>query len=374
MSSPLAPSPIALRNPLMAAMLAVLSIVFSASFWTPSAMAQAGAAAKPAPDVLIFTNGDQLTGKLVRGVGGSIVFSSDMAGEITVPLDKVKEVRSATTFAVLRQGTNLTRVKVTPSPIEVADGKITVKSTSGAPEVIPSKELAYVIDADTYNKEINGHQGFTQGWNGAVTGGITLVQATNYGSTFTAGINLIRSMPSVPWLPRRDRTLFNLIETYGKLTQPVIPQTNPPTPDSVAKTNIFHTDIEQDRYFTPRFYVLAIAAFDHNFSQGLDFQQLYGGGVGWTLIDSPVQHFDINGNIHYMRQQFFIAAITRTSSAPPSAKTISATFPTRSSSPSRPTSCPPLTTPTPTRQTSPPAWLFPSTTASASSSTPATTT
>ena len=42
--------------------------------------------AKPAPDVILFTNGDQLTGTVERGVGDNIVFKSDMAGELTIPL------------------------------------------------------------------------------------------------------------------------------------------------------------------------------------------------------------------------------------------------------------------------------------------------
>src|SRR5271170_4896585 len=58
---------------------------------------------KPAPDVIVFTNGDQLTGTLVRGVGSSVVFRSDMAGEVTVPLDKVRELHSTGSFAVLRK-------------------------------------------------------------------------------------------------------------------------------------------------------------------------------------------------------------------------------------------------------------------------------
>ena len=40
-------------------------------------------APESAPDVVVFTNGDQLSGKLERGIGNSIVFKSDMAGEIT---------------------------------------------------------------------------------------------------------------------------------------------------------------------------------------------------------------------------------------------------------------------------------------------------
>ena len=69
----------------------------------------ARAQTKPAPDTIVFTNGDQLTGKLERAVGDSVVFKSEMAGEITVSLDKVKELRSSGSFAVLRKGADPTR-------------------------------------------------------------------------------------------------------------------------------------------------------------------------------------------------------------------------------------------------------------------------
>src|ERR1700744_5388039 len=94
-----------------------------------SASAQApppAALAKPAPDVLIFTNGDQLTGTLVRAASGSVVFKSEMAGEITVSLDKVKELRSSGSFAVLRKDVPVTRTSIQPGTIIFADGNITV--------------------------------------------------------------------------------------------------------------------------------------------------------------------------------------------------------------------------------------------------------
>ena len=108
-----------------------------------------------------------------------------------------------------------------------------------------------------------------------ITGGATVIAATQTGNTYNAGIALIRTIPTVPYLPKRNRTLFNLTETYGKITQPAIPATN--TAFSEVKTSIFHTDAEQDEYFSSRFYVLGIVSFDHNFSLGLNFQQIYGG-------------------------------------------------------------------------------------------------
>ena len=271
---------------------------------SPILQATAQAPAAPPPDVVVFTNGDQLTGSILRGVGDSVVFKSDMAGEVTIPLAKVKELRSASKFAVLRKGAPVTRQAIQTGTIAVGDKSVTVATPSGAPQTIPDSDLAFIVDDSTYKKEIAGHHSFKDGWNGSITGGATIVSSTQNGESFTAGIGLVRTMPTVPWLPRRDRTIFNLVETYGKLTQPVIPQTTPPTPDTTVKTSIFHSDIEQDKYLTPRFYVLALASFDHNFSQGLNFQQIYGGGVGWTAILTPKQELDLTANIHYERQAF----------------------------------------------------------------------
>ncbi len=58
--------------------------------------------------------------------------------------------------------------------------------------------------------------------------------------------------------------------------------------------------------FSPRFYFLVDASFDHNYSQGLDLQQIYGGGAGYTVIKRPKQELDVKFDIHYERQQYFV--------------------------------------------------------------------
>ncbi len=263
---------------------------------------------KPLPDVIVFTNGDKLSGQLERGVGNSIVFKSDMAGEITVPLDKVKELHSTGSFAVLRKDVPVTREAIHPGTILFGDGAVTVASQVGPPETIPVKEIGYIIDQSTYDRELEHKAGPLWGWHGTATAGATFVRSTQNGSTFTTGIALVRAIPTVAYLPARNRTTFNLIETYGKQTQPVIPQTVPPSPDVVTTTSIFHTDAERDQYFTPHLYALAQTMFDHNYSQGLNLQQVYGGGIGWTPVSTPKQQLDLKTDIHYEQQAFETAA------------------------------------------------------------------
>jgi Protein of unknown function, DUF481 len=266
--------------------------------------AQAGAA-KPAPDVIVFTNGDQLTGTLERADGDSFVFKSDVVGEITVSADKIKELHAGGKFVALKKGEKITRTSKQPGALTYADNALTVADTkSGTPEAVPVKDLSHLIDSVTYDHEVTSNPGIWYGWGGSISGGITLVESTQTGQTYNLAANLIRLVPSVAFLPPRTRSTINVLETYGKITQPVIPQTNPPTPDIVAKTNIFHADAEHDKYFTSRFYGLVGVSFDHNFAQGLNLQQIYGAGLGWTLIQTPVQQFDVKADVHYERQNF----------------------------------------------------------------------
>jgi hypothetical protein len=267
-------------------------------FGGPVCLAQDKAPAPP-PDVLIFTNGDQLTGKLVRGLGGNITFHSDMAGDITVSIDKVKGLRVGGNFAVLRKDAPVEKQPVVTGSFAIEDGNLTVAVKNEPVETLPVKDVGYILDEKTYREEIAAKQTFFQGWNGSIAGGATVVRSSSNGSTFNISAALIRIAPLADFLPKRNRTTVDFTETYGKLTQEV------PPPATTVKTSIMHADAERDEYISPRFYYLGEVAFDHNFSQGLDLQQVYGGGVGWTPIQKPTQQLDLKVDIHYEKQQFF---------------------------------------------------------------------
>jgi hypothetical protein len=294
------------RRPGKWSSLFVLSLISGVLFQqTATGWAQAPAA-KSGPDLIVFSNGDQLTGTLERATGDSFVFKSDIVGEITVTADKIKELRSSGKFVALKNGEKVTRTEKTPATITYQDNAVALadRTSSSAVETVPVKDLSALIDGATYTQEVSGNPGIFQDWSGGVSGGVTLVESTNTGETFTAAVNLIRLVPSVTFLPPRTRDTIDVLETYGKLTQPVIPQTTPPSPDSVAKTNIFHADAEHDKYFTTRLYGLVGLSYDHNFSQGLNLQQIYGAGLGYTVIKTAVQEFDVKGDLHYERQNF----------------------------------------------------------------------
>src|SRR5580700_7883578 len=71
--------------------------------------AQATAAPKPEPDILIFTNGEKLVGHLVKAHGGTVTFKSDSLGEVNVDWKKVQELHSSETFVAIHKDVKLNR-------------------------------------------------------------------------------------------------------------------------------------------------------------------------------------------------------------------------------------------------------------------------
>lgn len=261
------------------------------------------------PDVLVFTNGDKLTGTLERAVGDNVIFKSDMAGELTIPYSKIKELTTQQPFAVIAKGKHITRktpdAEVPQGVVSVADNTITV-GTSPAPVLVPVAKAGYVVDNTTFQHDVRGTTGFLQGWNGGVTLGASIVKATQNNYAATAAIALVRTIPQAAYLDPRNRTTAGFMFNYGEVTTPVL--VNSERVNQVAKTDIYHADAERDEYVTRRVFVLGRLAYDHNFSQGLKLMQTYGGGLGWTAILEPKQQLDLKADVHYAREDFYVSS------------------------------------------------------------------
>ena len=284
-----------LSLPLRLALPAALSLAFALPL-------QAQTAAAPAPDVIYFTNGDQLTGKLSNEVNGKVTFHSDIAGDVTVTWDKIKSIKTSQQFAVIQQGQHVNRktakAEIAQGNVEVQDDQVKVTPTGGgAPKDIPVKNSQFMVDQGTYDKEVLHNPGFFYGWTGGVTAGASTIEATQNSRNFTGSVALVRTIPTASWLDTRNRTIFDFTGAYGSVSQPGTVGT---------KTNIIHFDAEHDWYFNPRLYALVDTAFDHNYSQGMDLQQLYGAGLGYTVIKTPKQELDVKFDIHYEKQKYFV--------------------------------------------------------------------
>lgn len=278
------------------------------------------AAQDAGPDVLVLSNGDTLHGKFVSEIGGKVTFHSDPLGDVTLEWGKIKELHTAGSFAVIDKNVKIRGKKSSRSiptgTIEVTNQSLTLHTDAAAPTPIPVAEAAFIMDKATLDKQLFHSPGFFTGWNGAATAGAAIVTATQNQYTFSGAVGMVRVVPTASWLNPRNRTSFDFTGSYGKITQPsfTVPATGTTpavfVPAVVTKSALYHADAERDEYFSPRFFVLGQAAFDHNFAQDLDLQQIYGGGVGWTALKTPKQEADLKATIQYEKQQFITGSTT----------------------------------------------------------------
>jgi uncharacterized protein DUF481 len=253
---------------------------------------------------LTLKNGDRLTGELLNSTGTEIKFKSDLAGEVTVKWENVKELKSSREFAVVPKDVKDARnsAQVPQGAIKIGEKGILVSPiaqkapVSGAPaKEISTSKIADLVDDATYQKEIHKRIGFTSGWDGHITTGTSMIYSTQNSYLFQVDTALKRTVPTVTWLDPKLRTTINFTLSAGKTTQPDTPETI---------TNIYHVDAERDEYFSRKGYYLQALSFDHNYSQGLVLQQNYGIGIGSTLFKKKDAEFDVTADLHYESQQF----------------------------------------------------------------------
>jgi hypothetical protein len=258
--------------------------------------------AKPEADVLLFTDGERLTGHFVKASGTSLTIKSDALGEITVDWSKVKELQSSAKVAVIPKGVRLRKreeaANIPQGTLSVQDQQVHLAPLAApqkTPRTTPVADAGQIVDQAGFENALSHQPGLFGAWKGTVTVGAAVVNATQDSETFNGAASMVRAIPTETWLEPGSRTSLNINAAYGEMTQPGAPS---------SKTAIFHGDAEQDKYFTPRVYVFGQGAFDHNFSQGLDLQQTYSGGIGVTVVDRPNETLDLKTSVSFVRQQF----------------------------------------------------------------------
>jgi uncharacterized protein DUF481 len=261
-------------------------------------------------DTITFTDGEQLAGKLISVLGGNVTFHSEILGNVTLPLEKVKMLNTAQPFAAVEKNQRVTRKtaveQIPVGSIALKNNSVSVSRSHAEEKSIPESQIASLVDAATFRREIQSESDFLYGWAGSITLGASLVEATNSAQTYTGSVALVRTIPTIAWLPPASKTTLNLSGTYGLAKNPeIISNGEIFQGASTSKTDILHGDTEWDKYLSPAIFGLVNASADHNFGNGLRLQQAYGAGLGWSIIKQPKENFDIKATLLYQQQQFY---------------------------------------------------------------------
>jgi putative salt-induced outer membrane protein len=247
-------------------------------------------------DQITLKNGDRLTGTVVKSDGKTIVLHTEAAGDVTIQLGAVTEIKTEQELHVSLKGG-----KTAVGPVTTTDGKIEIATkTAGTVEATTGDVTLIRDDAEqaAYDKSL--HPGLKHGWNGGANVGFSVARGNSQTENLAVAFNAVH-----PTLNDKITLYASAIDTKNDLA----------TPSTVA--NLVQGGLRFDRNVNPRLFVFGAADFMSNALQDLDLRAAYTGGFGFHAIKSDKTMLNILGGLNYTHETYSNGAEVLPVTTPP---------------------------------------------------------
>ncbi|MCX6619729.1 MAG: DUF481 domain-containing protein [Acidobacteria bacterium] len=240
-------------------------------------------------DQVVLKNGDRLTGSIVRKDDKTLVFKSDLAGEVKIAWDSVAELKSAeSVFVTLKSGEVLAgKVAVSAGTVEV-QSKDKGESKTARENVTavraPKEQQAYEAEIERYR-----NPRLTDLWAGFVDLGFSQARGNSRTSTVSTSANASRAT-------KRDKIGTYFTSLYAS---------NSTGGASILTANAIRGGIKYERNLSPKFYTFVSSDMEFDQFQSLDLRFAPAGGLGghiWKNGDKS--YLDFQGGASLNREYF----------------------------------------------------------------------
>jgi putative salt-induced outer membrane protein YdiY len=210
-------------------------------------------------DEVLLTNGDRLTGTIVKMTDGKLAFQSPAAGDVTIPVTDVQTLTSVGSVTlVLSDGTVLIR-KLRPGQ----SGQIVIEAEGAlGAQVIPLGSVTAINPPPKPEPK----------WTGSISAGLT---ATT-GNTKTEAIN---ASVDVQRRGEKDRMTAGFDYARGK-------QRDRDTGEDNVTEDWWRTRARYDYFFFPKTFGFMNVRYERDSIAELDRRVVLGGGGGYQFVES----------------------------------------------------------------------------------------
>jgi hypothetical protein len=234
-------------------------------------------------DQLVLTNGDRVTGSIVKKDGKNITIKSDSFGVITAAWDQVVEVKTEAPLTVVLQDG-----KSVQGALATTDGKITVATKDATLSVMPA-DVATARNADeqkAYERMV--HPGWGDLWAGGASLGLAGAAGNAKTQTFTTNFNAARAT-------NHDKTslYFNVIRASA-----LVDGVNSATARAVRG------GLSYDHNVSSRLFLSSFNDYEYDKFQNLDLRFVLGGGFGFHAIKKERTRLDLLAGGDYDHESF----------------------------------------------------------------------
>ena len=240
-------------------------------------------------DQLNLKNGDRLTGEIAKSDSKTLTLKTTYAGEVSVALDSIEQLSSdQPLYLTLSDGQTLVgTVALTTGRFEVTTRETaTVKVDRSAVQTIRSK-----AEHDAYLAEVERYRNprLIDLWGGSLDLGYSLTTGNSRTNNLAIGANAVRETT-------RDKISVYLAAIRSKNT--------PADGESVTTANATRWGGRYELNLTQRLSAFALADFETNEIQLLDFRAVFGGGLGYYVKKTDRAQFQVFGGGAYNRESF----------------------------------------------------------------------
>lgn len=241
------------------------------------------AASVAAADTVVLSNGDRLTGTIVKSDGKVLTFKGATAGDLTIKWTDIKELSSDKTVYVV------TKDKTSIGGTVTIDGAVLIVHSTSAGDVRVAvadvTALRCEDEEKVYLRTI--HPTLRQDWNGAVVFGFSLARGNSQTTNLSLGFNSERKTPN-------DDFKGYLSALYTKND----------APGGGVTADLITGGAAYDKNFTPKAFVVFSADYSHDQLQDLHLQSIYTVGLGWHAIATPNTTLDAIAGINFTKADY----------------------------------------------------------------------
>jgi hypothetical protein len=236
-----------------------------------------------AADRVVLSNGDTLTGTIIKKDGDKLTIKSELMGDVTMPWSAVKSITSDSEVYVQMSSGEVVKGKLATAGdrLQVATGTETKSE--------PINQVAAVRDAgEQHNFDRLSHPRLLELWNANFDLGFALARGNARTDTFTTAFNALR-------VTHKDKFVVNFNQIYATARANNLTSTIASAMRSGWKYN---------RNVSPRGFLTVMNDYEHDRFQNLNFRFVGGLGAGYNAIKRESLSLDVDAGVDYDRDNF----------------------------------------------------------------------
>jgi putative salt-induced outer membrane protein YdiY len=235
-------------------------------------------------DQVTLTNGDRLTGEIVKSDGKTLTLKTPFAGTVEIQWSAIQDLHSDKPEFVQSRHTKQTY----SGRISLQGDSVIVKPESGNSTTLAKADIAALRSpAEQAAFEKQQHPGLLQGWNGGANVGFALTGGNSETTNLSLAFNAVRT-------GLHDKLALSESSVYATnaLSSPT------------TTANLIQGAARYDHDFDGIMFVFGGADFMSDALQALNLRSVFSGGLGYHIIKRDTTTLDFISGVNYTRENY----------------------------------------------------------------------